>query len=525
MIECSSPVPLLDLLRDAGLQEVEICGNPQVMVSGLTAHAQSARAGSVFVARKGTTTDSHHFAGDAVSRGAAVIVAEAQVSAPTGATIVRVPSTRDVLGPLAQAAAGNPARRMRVLGVTGTNGKTTTTFIVERILATHGITAARIGTLGSNWGAASESATNTTPGPVELAALMARMAASGVLAVAMEVSSHGIDQRRIGGIPFAACSLTNITQDHLDYHGTYENYVACKKSLFTEILPAIPGSVGCVNLDDPVGEELMRENPGLSSFSRGTERRSDLIADEIVCGPTFTEFVLRIGGEIGRVRSSLVGGFNITNMLAAAGLCRALGLDAREIAEGLSQFISVPGRFERIDAGQPFTVLVDYAHTPDALSRVIRAARRLSHNRLITVFGCGGNRDQGKRPLMGRVAGLLSDHVIITNDNPRDEDPEDIALHIAEGLLQARMKPARYQTILDRRRAIESAIGLASPGDVVLIAGKGHEAYQEAGGRRTPFDDREVARGILAGLVGRTSAPGSADSEVIGTDRIGEARA
>lgn len=524
MIHCTSPVPLLDLLRDAGLQEVEICGNPQVSVASLTAHAQSAERGSAFIARKGTSTDSHHFAADAVARGASVVVAEAQVPALPGATIVRVPSTRDVLGPLAQAAAGNPARRMRVLGVTGTNGKTTTTFIIERILQAAGVTSARIGTLGSNWTGGAESATNTTPGPVELAALMARMAASGVQAVAMEVSSHGIDQRRIGGIPFAACALTNITQDHLDYHGTYENYVACKKSLFTEVLPGIAGAVGCVNLDDPVGEELMRERPGLRAFSRGTERPSDLMADEIVCGPTFTEFVLRIGGEVGRVRSSLVGGFNITNMLAAAGLCHAIGLDAREIADGLSQVISVPGRFERIDGGQPFTVLVDYAHTPDALSRVIRAARRLSHNRLITVFGCGGNRDQGKRPLMGRVAGLLSDHVIITNDNPRDEDPEDIALHIAEGLLQARMKPARYQTILDRRRAIESAIGLASPGDVVLIAGKGHETYQEAGGRRAPFDDREVAREILSGIASRQGPAAPNGSESMDRDAVGESR-
>lgn len=509
MIIRTEPTPLLEIIRQAGIQEVEVCGNPQTMVTGLTGHAQSAEAGFVFVARRGTTTDSHHYAEEAIRLGATVIVAEGAVPAMPGATVVRVKSTREAIGPLAQAAAGSPAKKLKVIGVTGTNGKTTTTFIAEKILETAGVGVARIGTLGSAWTGGREGATNTTPGPVELAALMARMVEGGVQAVAMEVSSHGIDQMRIGGIPFAACALTNITQDHLDYHGTYENYVACKKSLFTQTLAGIPGALSLLNLDDPVGEELAREvKRGAVGFSRGTERQSEIMADEIVCGPNFTEFALRIHGEIGRVRSSLVGGFNITNMLAAAGLCHAVGLDVRSIADGLSQFVSVPGRFERIDEGQPFTVLVDYAHTPDALSRVIRAARRLSHNRLITVFGCGGNRDQGKRPLMGRASGLLSDYVIIANDNPRDEDPEEIARHIVEGILQARMKPARFQTILDRRQAIESAIGLASPGDVVLIAGKGHETTQETRGMRVPFDDRAVAREILKASSSRYSIPG-----------------
>jgi UDP-N-acetylmuramoyl-L-alanyl-D-glutamate--2,6-diaminopimelate ligase len=501
VITCPAPISLLDLLRDAGLQEVEICGNPHVLVHGLSVHAQSVQRGFAFVAQKGANADSHHFAGEAMARGASVIFADSPLPPLIDVTVVRVENTRAIIGSIAQAAAGNPAQKMKTVGVTGTNGKTTTTFILEQIFTNAGIPIGRIGTLGSTWGKGKELATNTTPGPVELASVMAKMYADGVRHVAMEVSSHGIHQDRIAGVPFVGGALTNITQDHLDYHGTYEAYVTCKKGFFLNTLANTPGALSILNIDDPVGEELMREikNGGVA-YCRGTERDAHIQAEEIVCGPNFTEFILRIGTEFGRVRSTLVGGFNITNMLSAAGLAWAMGLDVKTIADGLSSQISVPGRFEKIDCGQPFTVLVDYAHTPDALSRVIRAARRLSHNRLVTVFGCGGNRDQGKRPLMGRVAGLLSDHVFVTNDNPRDEDPEEIARHIVEGLLAARMKPARYQTILDRRNAIESAIGFASPGDVVLIAGKGHETYQESCGVRSAFDDREIAATILGNM-------------------------
>lgn len=493
-------MPLIQLIRDAGWRAADIQGDPNVIVTGIATHAQSVRSGEAFLAQRGTHTDSHKLIPEALSRGASVLFVETDIKAPSGVTVVRVPSTRLMLGQLAQAFFGNPGKKLTVLGTTGTNGKTSTTHLLFDILRRSGVRAGRIGTLGCAWNDIEVPGQNTTPGPLDLARTMASMVEGGVTHLAMEVSSHAVDQGRVCGVPFTAGALTSISQDHLDYHGDFPTYISCKKRFFLDhVYPSEGTSI--FNLDDPVGDEFAGNYLGtMLGFTRGSDRPADIRALDAVSAPNFTEFILEIQGKRTRVRSPLVGWFNLTNMLAAAGLAYAAGIDLGTIGEGLSEANAIPGRFEQISAGQDFTVIVDYAHTPDALERVIRTARRLCRGRMITLFGCGGDRDRGKRPLMGRIAGELSDLTLLTSDNPRNEDPESIARHALEGIIQSGRKPGEYHLILDRRMAIERALNLAAPGDVVLLAGKGHEPYQETRGRRIEFDDRRIAREILTAL-------------------------
>ncbi|MDX2176217.1 MAG: UDP-N-acetylmuramoyl-L-alanyl-D-glutamate--2,6-diaminopimelate ligase [Candidatus Sumerlaeia bacterium] len=497
----TDPITLVKLLSDAGVRDAELRGAPGALLTGLADHAERVEPGACFVAQRGANSDSHHFVGRAVERGAAAVIASEPVPVPDGVALALVRDSRRALGHIAQAAAGNPAKALAVLGVTGTNGKTTVAWLTESILADAGISAGRIGTLGYAFAGSEHSLNNTTPGPIELADIMRRMRAAGVTHLAMEVSSHAIDQGRVNGVPFLAGALTSIGQDHLDYHGTFENYVACKKRFFTEHLGPSRG-VWVLNLDEAAGEELRDAAGGapVSTYALGTRASATIQSGDVHTTASFSEFILRIRCEVGRVRAPLVGSFNISNMMAAAGLCDAAGLDVRSIARGLCGCRPAPGRFERVDAGQPFTVLVDYAHTPDALERTLRAARRLASSRLLCVMGAGGNRDAGKRPLMGRACAQLADYTVVTSDNPRFEDPEAIIAQILAGFREERTPRSRYTAITDRRLAIESALRMAAPGDCVLIAGKGHEDYQEVAGVRHPFDDRVAARGALAAM-------------------------
>lgn len=500
------PISLPDLLAEARIQPIDILGNPQVMITGISTHAQRTGRNEMFVALSGTRTDSHMLVREAVAAGASVLLVEKEIRPLPGVTIVRVADTKQSIGHLAHVFFRSPARAMTVCGITGTNGKTSVTRFVHDILKKAGRRPGMIGTLGASFADRHIALNNTTPGALELAGIFHEMEEARVDCVVMECSSHAIDQGRINGIPFRCGALTGISQDHLDYHGDFQSYVECKRRLFTDFIARTPGSVSCFNVDDPSGKNFAEAYSGdMVRFTANGGVGCAVRAAEVSLSASGTAFTLEIEGRKARIQSDLIGSFSVSNMLAASSCAHVLGIDFSDIVRALESMTPVPGRFEVIDEGQPFTVIVDYAHTPDALERVLRFARGLCANRLLVAFGCGGDRDRGKRPIMGKVAGDNADFVVVTNDNPRTEDPSVIARHAVEGILRSTLKSNRYQLILDRRHAIETVLTMAAPGDVVLIAGKGHEDYQEIGGSRHRFDDREVARAILRDLLGNYS--------------------
>ncbi|MEQ8820842.1 MAG: UDP-N-acetylmuramoyl-L-alanyl-D-glutamate--2,6-diaminopimelate ligase [Sumerlaeia bacterium] len=500
------PQSLRRLLTEANLMVEDLTGDADVPVTDLTHRAQQTQRGGLFIAIKGHSADGHLMISDAVQRGARSIVTERAIPPYPGVTVVQVKDTRQALGRLAQAFHGHPSRGMTIAGVTGTNGKSTVVGLIHTIWESAGLKAGRAGTLGTAWGEKDFDHGTTTPDALFLAQSMAAMAAEGVTHLAMEVSSHAIDQARVAGVPMHAGVFTNISQDHLDYHGDFPTYIGVKRRLFFDYVEP-SGGVSVLNIEDPVGEELAFSLPGrrMTFSHRDNNSAADLRAENVFMSPGGTRFTLhrRLPNgkvETAQVATSLIGEFNVSNMLAAAGACLGLGMELPRIAKGLSQARCVAGRFEQVHEGQPFSVIVDYAHTPDALEKVLRTARRITAGRLITVFGCGGDRDRSKRPLMGRTAARYSDYVILTSDNPRTEDPEEIARQALAGLQAEAERPGRYQVVLDRANAIERAIQLAQPGDCVMIAGKGHETYQQIGTTRHPFDDRQAARDILQSL-------------------------
>jgi UDP-N-acetylmuramoyl-L-alanyl-D-glutamate--2,6-diaminopimelate ligase len=386
---------------------------------------------------------------------------------------------------------GDPSASLRVVGVTGTNGKTTTVFLLAGLFEAAGEQCALLGTVKSVIGGRQEPVVHTTPEAIHLQASFRAMLDAGDRVCAMEVSSHALAQHRVDGTRFAAAVFTNLTQDHLDFHATMEDYFAAKRRLF-EQEPAL----AVINLDDPYGRRLAREHPEAITFALTVP--ADYGARELRFGVAGARFVARTPeGEL-ECTSRLPGAFNVANALGALATAHAMGVTLELIAAALSQIAPAPGRFQALDEGQPFTVLIDYAHTPDSLENVLRAARVLTDRRLIAVFGCGGDRDRGKRPQMGRISAALADLTIVTTDNPRSEDPAAIVAEILTGVPG---EGAAVEEIVDRREAIARAISLARPGDAVVIAGKGHEQGQEfADGRRLPFDDAEVARSQLVAL-------------------------
>lgn len=497
------PIALEDLLREARVKPLDIQGNPRAMVTGISSHAQRTGRNELFVAISGTRIDSHMMLGEAVDSGASVLVVERETQPYPGVTVVRVENTHLAIGRLAHAFHRNPARAMNVCGVTGTNGKTSTAHLMSSIFRFAGCRAGQIGTLGAYFEGKTIRLNTTTPGALELSEIFSAMDDDRIEFVVMEVSSHAAHQHRISGIPFRCGAFLNISQDHLDYHGTMEAYAAAKFSFFENYVSPTPGSVACFNLDSIFGRQwahVYRQDS--IGFSVDPETDCPVRALEPQCRLDGTSFKLIIEGETHEVESCLVGAFNVENMLAAASACYSMGIDARTIARALNQAPSVPGRFEFIREGQEFSVVVDYAHTPEALELLLASARCLCKGRIITVFGCGGDRDRVKRAMMGRTVGGFSDFVIVTNDNPRTEDPHAIARQAVEGILQSPLKTNRYQVVLDRRDAIEQALYIAGPDDFVIIAGKGHEDYQDVGTTRLPFDDRLVARGILQRMNG-----------------------
>jgi UDP-N-acetylmuramoyl-L-alanyl-D-glutamate--2,6-diaminopimelate ligase len=445
-------------------------------VDALASDSRAVRPGALFIALRGERSDGHAFVADAVARGAAAVVVEREVDVPVPAIVVG--DTRVAASRLADAFYDRPSQTLRVVGITGTNGKTTTTHLVRAILEDAGIRCGVIGTLGGALGERTWPLSNTTPLALELHALLAAQRDAGAQAVAMEVSSHALALGRVDDVRFEVGALTNITRDHLDFHETLERYVAAKRKLF-DLAPA-----AVLNVDDPAGARFARELPDATTYALdawATLHPRDLRLEAE--GSTF-----RLGGRLYTI--NLPGRFNVQNALAAIGIARVLGVPDDVIAHGLASVDAVPGRMERI-ASDGIDAIVDYAHTPDALENVLRAARETTKRRLIVVFGCGGDRDPGKREQMGGIASRLADRVVVTSDNPRSEDPMTIARAVANGF-------ARTEIVLDRRDAIRRAIDDAKPGDVVVVAGKGHETYQIVGAETRQFDDRDEVRKAFA---------------------------
>ncbi len=475
----------------ATLGPTEVLHRAAADVVDLAYDARAVEPGALFFCVPGQRFDGHDLAGEAVANGAVALVVEHAVDADRPQLVVG-----DVRTAMARAAAeffGHPSHELTVAGVTGTNGKTTTSFLLFAMLAAAGRRPGLLGTVETRVGGERRPAVRTTPEAIDLQRVLREMLDAGDRSCAIEATSHGSELKRLLGVRFAVLAFTNLSQDHLDLHGTMEAYYDAKRRLFVAEEP--PPAV--VNVDDPWGRRLAEELRGLDLaplLTFGVEAAdADLRPEGLELGAFGAR--LRAGGI--DLASPLLGRFNVENVLAATGAGMLLGLPGEAIARGVASVRGVPGRFEPVDEGQPFLVVVDYAHTPDSLARALAAARGLTDGRVICVFGCGGDRDRAKRPLMGRAAGHGSDIAIVTSDNPRSEDPEAIIGEVLEGV------DGEMAVEPDRAAAIAKAVELAEPGDLVLIAGKGHEQGQEAGGRTVPFDDREVARDALRRLGAR----------------------
>jgi UDP-N-acetylmuramoyl-L-alanyl-D-glutamate--2,6-diaminopimelate ligase len=483
--------------------EARVVGDRSVEVVDLAYDSRRVGSGTLFFCFPGERADGHEFAAGAVGAGAVALVVERELDLDV--TQVVVGDARAAMAPLAARFYGDPTAELRVVGVTGTNGKTTTAFLVREILEAAGISTGLLGTVKQVVGGAEESVERTTPEAIDLQRTFRRMLEAGDVACAMEVSSHAMSLHRADAIHFEVALFTNLTQDHLDFHTDMEDYFGAKRKLFE----AGPGTA-IVNVDDPYGRRLAEEFDCTTFSAEGVN--ADYTARDIAFDASGAQFTVNrrpmgrkrddesrnrpVDGEV-RVRTGLPGHFNVANALGAFAVAEAMGVEGETVAAGLAKAARVPGRFEPIDEGQGFSVLVDYAHTPDSLENVLRAARRLTAGRVISVFGAGGDRDRDKRPKMGRAGAELSDLAVVTSDNPRSEDPEAIVAEVLAGTGGA----AGVVVEVDRRAAIALALGRAERGDTVVIAGKGHEQGQEfEGGRKVPFDDRAVAREELRKL-------------------------
>ncbi len=482
----------------AKLEEVHITGDAAREITSLAYDSRAVKPGALFVALAGSKVDGHDYVAAACRQGAAAVLIARDVPVPAGVAILKVPDSRAAMLAIAPYFYDYPSRRFRLIGVTGTNGKTTTTFLLRAILRRAGHRVGLIGTIHTIIDDTVLPVKNTTPDVIDLQTLFADMAAAGISHVVMEVSSHALALGRVSGSEFDTGVFTNLTRDHLDFHITFENYLAAKAELFRMI--SAPGAktdkAAVVNADDPAAAAILAACD-CRRLTYGVEQPADLTAAAIDVRARGASFVVK--GPHGDLPLDLkiTGIFNVYNVLAAVGAALAEGIGPQTIKQALEEFTSVPGRFELVDAGQPYTVIVDYAHTPDGLENILRTARQLATRRIIVVFGCGGDRDRTKRPIMGRLAMDYGDIVIATSDNPRSEDPAAILAEIEVGLKEKQTAEKGYEIIADRRRAIARALGLARPDDVVVIAGKGHETYQILKDKTIDFDDRAVAREII----------------------------
>jgi UDP-N-acetylmuramoyl-L-alanyl-D-glutamate--2,6-diaminopimelate ligase len=500
------------------ISEAEIHGDTAVPVGSLTCDSRSAGPGALFFALRGSQTDGHIHIQNAVAAGAAAVILEDAAFAPAGTPWILVPDGRSAMGRVAACFNGDPTASRPLIGITGTNGKTTTTFLIEAILAAAGKPAAVLGTISYRFGEATIPASHTTPESTELQRAFRLLAEAGAKAFIMEVSSHALEQKRVNGSHFDVGIFTNLTRDHLDYHVTMESYLEAKCRLFTDLLAPSkekPRRRAAINLDDPYGEEIVRRTvcPVISYGIRGNCDVRPVGVTSTVNGICAT-LVTPLGTFA--CASRLLGRFNLSNILAAVAAGVALELPLEAIKAGLENHATVPGRMERVENSAGVTCLVDYAHTGDALENVLTTLKEIAVGRIITLFGCGGDRDNGKRPIMGRIAAVMSDLAIVTSDNPRTENPTTILAQIRAGIetvqddrsavtreyrpeeLEHGFSAKGFTLVENRRQAIRLAIRLARPGDIVLLAGKGHEDYQIIGTTKYHFDDREEAQAAFA---------------------------
>jgi len=504
---------LMKLLEGVDIRK--IAGETRKEIQGIAYHSRQVSKGFLFAAIRGLEADGHRFIDEAIERGAEAILLE-EGSVASGRTAIFVPNSRQALAKVASTFYGDPSARMRLVGITGTNGKTTTTYLIESILKRAGYKVGVIGTINYRYGQKAVPALNTTPESLDLQRILREMSGEGISHVIIEVSSHGLDLDRVFGCQFDGAVFTNFTSDHLDYHQTLERYFESKRKLFFELLVESrkTGRFAVTNVDDPRGEEIVRE-VNLPVLRYGLAGSCDFSATEVTL--TFEGISCRVKTPKGEfpLRSKLIGRFNLYNILAAVTTGFGMGLPMEVLKEGVETVEGVSGRFERVANQKSIHVIVDYAHTHDALERVLLGLRDTLVNapgnrgKVITVFGCGGDRDRTKRPRMGEVAGKYSDLVVLTSDNPRTENPIAIIEEVEKGFqilslekldrngMEVWRSKKGYLKVPDRREAIRTAIQLAQPEDTVLIAGKGHEDYQIIGKKKTPFDDRVEARKAL----------------------------
>jgi UDP-N-acetylmuramoyl-L-alanyl-D-glutamate--2,6-diaminopimelate ligase len=495
------------------IKALKVSGDAETEILGLCYDSRQMQAGGLFFALRGSAVDGHRFIGTAVRNGAAAVVAEDDSAVPAGIPFAKVANARLAMSLMAALFYGNPTDRLPLIGITGTNGKTTASYIIEAILEEAGIPAALLGTVAYRFRERVFPAPHTTPESVDLQKCLREMGDLGAKGVVMEVSSHALEQHRVDGCRFDVGVFTNLTRDHLDYHGDMESYLASKKRLFTELLAADalkPRRIAAINVDDPYGRQLATDaacpvlSYGLDAGSRVTARDVQFSVAGI------TGLLVTPRGET-LFRSRMPGRFNLYNILAAAAAGIALDLPLAAISRGIERHKKVPGRLEMVENDREVSLFVDYAHTGDALENVLRTLAELSTGRIITVFGCGGDRDRGKRPIMGKVAAGYSDLAVVTSDNPRSEPSGAIMAEIRSGVLPLGIREYAIEELAggfaekgfvlveSRREAIRLATRLARPGDILLLAGKGHEDYQIIGGERFHFDDREEAEAALKG--------------------------
>jgi len=461
-------------------------------VKGLSCNSQNVSERFLFVAIKGNKEDGHKFIKEAIAKGARAILTQGQYPGTKGredVCFIEAPDTRQALATLASEFYGRPSEKIKVIGITGTNGKTTISYLIEAVLKETHLNPGVVGTVNYRFKDKALAAKNTTPGPIEIQSLLAQMVNEHLEYVIMEVSSHALDQERTAGINFHSAIFTNLTQDHLDYHVSLENYFQVKAGLFKNLES---DSFCVINNDDAYGRRL-KKLTSAEVITYGIDTHADVVARYIKLDISQTEFEVKTDKVQVNLRTQLIGNHNVYNLLACIAWAIKEGLELPVIKSAIEKFSFVPGRLERIDSRADFAVFVDYAHTEDALSNVLGFLRQIASGRIIVVFGCGGERDKTKRPKMGKVVSELADYAIITNDNPRSEDPDEIIAAIRNGIAKN-----NYCVILDRREAIVQALSIAKSGDIVLIAGKGHEDYQILKDKTIHFDDREVTRECLA---------------------------
>lgn len=478
---------LIDAVPDA-----EVLGSAAPNITGVAYDSRKVQPGDLFVCIEGARFDGHDYIPDAIARGAVAVVIAKSVSLPPDFPALRVANSRQALGLLAQRFYGDPTARLTLVGITGTNGKTTSTYLLKSILEAAGYKTGLTGTIETILGDKRLPATRTTAESLDFLRLMAQMVDEGITHGVAEVSSHAIALDRIVGSRYAYGLLTNISQDHLDFHQTLEHYVETKAAFFATL-----GRGAVINFDEThKGRFLAKCQVPVLTY--GLREGAAVRATDLKTTPQGTSFMVNHRGGTFPIQIPLIGDFNVYNALGVIAVALQMFLDPQAIQRGLAQAPQVPGRFETVDLGQDFLVVVDYAHTPDGLENVLKTARSLvPTGQILCVFGCGGDRDRGKRPRMGRVAADLADYVVVTSDNPRSEDPERICAEIEGGIESGALPTQGYVRILERSSAIEHAIGRAGPGDLVLIAGKGHETQQEFKGRTIQFDDRQVAKEAL----------------------------